>query len=619
LVHDHSTTGDAMTILTPFRDLFRPQTYRVLLYLVSALPIAAFVLGLLISGWTSLAVLAITPLVVPVLIGYRGAVGLLARADGALAKTLLGVDVAPRVSSGGRGFWARGKAVLLDPQFWKQQVHLSIRMTLGFALAVAELSLLAAAVGWIVYPIWYLWSVLHFWSWQVDTLARSFVVVPAGIVGLGIGIALLRPLGRLSAWLAGALLESTAAVTRSHWAVRARRRALAAHAGVAAGLGSVLVIIWASTTRGYFWPEWVLLLFGLTVGIHSWVELVAEQPAVLRRLRLSRALALHAGVSACLVAFLTLVWTVTSRGYFWPEWVLMGPVGLLLAIHAWVNLALSKPVLLRRLGVTRGFAIHAGVWTGLIVFEILVWAVTNRGYFWPGWVALGAAIVLGIHAAVTRGAGREQLARRVATLETTRAGAVEEQDAELRRIERDLHDGAQARLVALGMSLGMAEQKLQTDPEAAHRLLAEARAGVTEALRELRDLARGVYPPVLSDRGLEAALVSLADRSPLHTTVEVSLAERPSPQVEAAIYFVAAEALANATKHSGAARVEIGVAPHDGAIEVEIRDDGRGGADPSGGGLLGLRRRVEALDGTLSVTSPAGGPTTIHAEVPCGS
>jgi signal transduction histidine kinase len=207
----------------------------------------------------------------------------------------------------------------------------------------------------------------------------------------------------------------------------------------------------------------------------------------------------------------------------------------------------------------------------------------------------------------------------VETLETTRAGAVAAQDDELRRIERDLHDGAQARLVALGMSLGMAEQKFQSDPAAAQQLLAEARAGIAEALRELRDLARGVYPPVLADRGLEAALASLADRSVLSTTVVVSLADRPARQVEAAAYFVAAEALANAAKHSGADRVTIAVRRHGDAIGIEVTDDGSGGADASGSGLTGLRRRVEALDGTFAVTSPPGGPTTVRAELPCES
>jgi signal transduction histidine kinase len=235
------------------------------------------------------------------------------------------------------------------------------------------------------------------------------------------------------------------------------------------------------------------------------------------------------------------------------------------------------------------------------------------------WTLIGLGSAVLAHWLIVRTAGRHRLARRVETLETTRLGAVEEQDAELRRIERDLHDGAQARLVALGLSLGMAEQKFRSDPEAAEKLVAEARTGVAEALRELRDLARGIHPPVLSDRGLGAALETLADRSPLPTTVRIDLERRPPARVETAAYFVAAEALANAAKHAGAGRVEISVGGRNGLVEVEITDDGRGGADPAGSGLVGLRRRVEALDGTLTVESPAGGPTAIRAELPCGS
>jgi len=264
-------------------------------------------------------------------------------------------------------------------------------------------------------------------------------------------------------------------------------------------------------------------------------------------------------------------------------------------------------------------AIHGGVVLALFAFLTAVWAVTSRGSFWPAWVLLGLAIPLGVHYVVGLTARRDRLARRVETLETTRLGAVEEQDAELRRIERDLHDGAQARLVALGLSLGMAEQKFRSDPEEAEKLVAEARAGVAEALSELRDLARGIHPPVLSDRGLGAALDTLADRSPLSTTVRVELDRRPPARIETAAYFVAAEALANAAKHSGAKQVEISIGERDGALAVEITDDGAGGADPAGNGLLGLRRRVEALDGTLTVESPAGGPTTIRAELPCAS
>lgn len=209
------------------------------------------------------------------------------------------------------------------------------------------------------------------------------------------------------------------------------------------------------------------------------------------------------------------------------------------------------------------------------------------------------------------------MAQRIETLTATRAGAVSVQDSELRRIERDLHDGAQARLVALGMSLGMAEQKLSEDPEQASRLLAEARAGAEQALRELRDLARGIHPPLLADRGLEAAISSLANATPMHVALSVDVPTRPPTAVESAAYFVAAEALANAAKHAKADWLEIRIAQIGRQLELEIKDDGVGGADPDGSGLVGLRRRVEALDGTLTVTSPAGGPTTIYAELPC--
>jgi signal transduction histidine kinase len=234
---------------------------------------------------------------------------------------------------------------------------------------------------------------------------------------------------------------------------------------------------------------------------------------------------------------------------------------------------------------------------------------------------LVALIALGAHAAVLRGRSPDHAAlnERITALETSRAGAVDVQDSELRRIERDLHDGAQARLVALGMSLGMAEQKLASDTDAARELLAEARAGAGEALRELRDLARGIHPPVLADRGLDAAVRALGAVSPISVTVSVTLTERPKAPVESAAYFVVAEALANAGKHADATRVDVRIIGRDGALFVEVHDDGVGGADASGGGLTGLRNRVEALDGTLSVVSPPGGPTTIRAELPCES
>jgi len=216
-----------------------------------------------------------------------------------------------------------------------------------------------------------------------------------------------------------------------------------------------------------------------------------------------------------------------------------------------------------------------------------------------------------------RASREDALAERVEVLTSTRAGAVNAQAAELQRIERDLHDGAQARLVALAMNLGMAEDKFDSDPEQARELLAEARGEAKTALTELRDLARGIHPPILSDRGLEAAVTALAARSPLAVTIEADLPERLPPAVEAAAYFVVAEALANATKHSRALRVLVRLHAADRRLVVEVADDGVGGADAEGAGLLGLRRRVEALDGELHVVSPRSSGTTLHAEVPC--
>jgi signal transduction histidine kinase len=543
-----------MRLLTPFA---RSETYRTLLFLVAAVPVAAVALGLFIAGWTTILVLAITPLVIVLLVGYRGAVGLVARGDALMARRLLGVDVTPPVSSGGRWFWGKGKAVLADPTFWKQQAYLAIRMVGGFAVAVGIVSLLGAALQAITYPIWYRWSDAEIGSWHADTFASSLLFLGAGVVALVVGMHLIGPLGRLSGRLVTGLLAPTAArdaAAAGPISRAARRRALAVDAGVSAAIAAVVTVVWAFTGAGSFWPVWVMLPLALVLAIHGWVELVEEQPGLPR-----------------------------------------GPV------------------------VTRGFAIHAGVWVALVLFEIGVWAAAGRGYFWPMWTALAAALVLGGHAVVNRFGQGSRLAERIGVLEQTRLAAVDDRDAELRRIERDLHDGAQARLVALGMNLGLAEQKLATDPEGAQQLVTEARAGFGEALEELRALARGIHPPVLADRGLAAALATLADRSAVPVTVHAELDDRLPPAVETAAYFVVAEALANAAKHAGAKAVTVDVARHGGTLELAVSDDGRGGADENGSGLTGMRRRVEALDGTLSVTSPAGGPTVVRVELPCAS
>ena len=212
----------------------------------------------------------------------------------------------------------------------------------------------------------------------------------------------------------------------------------------------------------------------------------------------------------------------------------------------------------------------------------------------------------------------ERLTERVETLTQTRTDAVDSAAAELRRIERDLHDGAQARLVALGMSLRAAERLFSSNPEAALALVSEAKDTSSRALAELRDLVRGIYPPVLADRGLGDAVKALALDSPLHTVVEVDIPGEIDTPVGSAVYFAVAEALANAAKHSGARTVRIHLGHHAGVLRAEVTDDGAGGADQAQGtGLAGVERRLATFDGILAVSSPPGGPTIIVIEVPC--
>jgi signal transduction histidine kinase len=214
----------------------------------------------------------------------------------------------------------------------------------------------------------------------------------------------------------------------------------------------------------------------------------------------------------------------------------------------------------------------------------------------------------------------QQLTQRVQTLTRTRSEAVDTAVAELRRIERDLHDGAQARLVAVGMSLQAAERLFASNPEAALALVGEAKESSSRALTELRDLVRGIYPPVLADRGLGDAIRALALDTPLPTVVDVDLPEQVDLPVASAVYFSVAEALANATKHAHARSVRIVLSQAAGMLRAEVTDDGAGGADPAAGtGLAGVERRLATFDGILAVSSPPGGPTIVVIEVPCAS
>jgi signal transduction histidine kinase len=217
-----------------------------------------------------------------------------------------------------------------------------------------------------------------------------------------------------------------------------------------------------------------------------------------------------------------------------------------------------------------------------------------------------------------RGASEAELSKRVERLTQSRAVAVDTASADLRRLERDLHDGAQARLVALGMNLRAAERLIPTSPDAALALVAEARETSARALTELRELVRGVHPPVLADRGLGDAVKALALDSPMHVQTDIDLPGRLPAPVETACYFAVAELLTNAAKHSGARDARITMSHADRLLRIEVTDFGLGGADPAlGSGLVGVEKRLATFDGILAVSSPVGGPTMVVMEVPC--
>jgi len=309
-------------------------------------------------------------------------------------------------------------------------------------------------------------------------------------------------------------------------------------------------------------------------------------------------------------------WTWRGLGHL----VLLGPVGvasgtIVCTLWSAAFAALLAPVLAAGapdgslLGDLSAVKATAVAFSSLLIaaFALLVTRALAVG---------GAAMAHGLLAADER----EQMTERIATLETSRSGAVESADARLRRIERDLHDGAQHRLAYIAMELGRARAKLPEDPDAVDALLAGAHDESKRAMRELRDLVRGIHPSVLSDRGLDAALSGLAERASVPVEIRSSLAERLPPAVETAAYYVVAETLTNVSRHSGATRAEVDVRVDGRDLVLSVADDGHGGAERRpGSGLEGLAQRVEALDGSLAVASPPGGPTTVTAWMPCAS
>jgi signal transduction histidine kinase len=531
-------------------------------FLLTGLPLGIAWFVLLVTGWSLAIGLLIIPLGIPVVLALSWLCPGAARLERTLARALLGVELPVAVPSGPSGPWARLKWWLSSGAAWREQAYLMLRFVLGLPFGTVAIAVVGLGLQLVTAPTYYWASDIDFGVWTVDTLGEAVLLVPVGVALLAISPFVVSILARPWRPIARGLLQGSAAAPA------------AAPAAVS--------------------PR---------------VDPVAGPR------RASRALKIHAVVEASLSGALVVIWAGAGpHDYFWPWWPMLA-LGLILGVHA--VFAYTRAVAPRR---RRLLEVHAGLTLVLALYLIGTWVGAGPyDVFWPMWPIIAIALPLGVHFAAVRFSSedRAELSERIDVLTETRAGAVDAQAAELRRIERDLHDGAQARLVALAMELGMAEDKLETEPEEARRLVAEARRDARQALVELRDLARGISPPVLADRGLQAAVEALAARSPVPVALSADTARRPGLAVESAAYFVVAEALTNAAKHSGASRVDVRIAAPPGALTVEVSDDGVGGADPAGQGLDGLRRRVEALDGTLEVESPPGGPTLLRASLPC--
>jgi signal transduction histidine kinase len=338
----------------------------------------------------------------------------------------------------------------------------------------------------------------------------------------------------------------------------------------------------------------------------------------------------YAAVSGTLVHRL---WRRVSDPASWLDllWlVLLYPLGTAMALVSWTLWGTGLALLLAPLyyhflpGGEMYFASVDGrhYFVADSVSSALQLALLGVVLCWAaGWTTRGLALGQAWLARALLGPNQVALlGERVTALTSTRATAADTQARELRRIERDLHDGAQARLAALGADLGLASEAFDSDPTAARALVDRARENAEQALAELRDLVRGMSPPILADRGLGGALDALAARAPVSVQLNVEMAERAPAAVETAVYFVVAEALTNVARHAGATTATVDLHRTSDRVVVRVSDNGRGGADlEAGSGLLGLRERLAALDGTLSVSSPPGGPTVLTAEVPCGS
>jgi len=312
-------------------------------------------------------------------------------------------------------------------------------------------------------------------------------------------------------------------------------------------------------------------------------------------------------------------WSYVRNPQLWRDiayLLILFPVGIVeLAIVLFPASYLISPLIFML-----GGQHQVNAWTINSFFEALVAAVAGAVLIVPLSIVINLTAML--HGELGRrflGTSTEEiLTERVEELTESRSAIMRAMYLERRRIERDLHDGAQQRLVNLAMELGLAREKLETDPEGARKLIEGTHQDAKAILGDLRDLVRGIHPAVLTDRGLDAAISAIAGRSPIPVGVDVELRGRQPDEVEGTAYFVVVEALTNVAKHSGATEANVNIKREGGWLRITIADNGRGGADPDKGtGLRGLRDRIAALDGRFSLVSPAGGGTTLTVEIPC--
>jgi signal transduction histidine kinase len=556
---------------------------RDLLFHLAGIVTANVGLTLWVTGVAVSLSLAITYFGLVVALGTLLACRWFARVERRRAGIVLGAPIAERYAPLQDERWtARLHALIGDPTTWRDFAWTGLSGIVGMTLSALALTLWGLVLGLVTLPAsyWALPDGAQLGIAAVDTL-------PLALATSVVGLALVPLAGWLVRWL-------TVAEIASMRGLLAPRRAPGAGAGAGAAGG-----VAGRAASGDDDPR----------DPHRRTE--PDPPP------LALPLPLHVAFSLLIGLVATIVWAATGLGYFWPIWVWIG-LGLSVAIDLVILRAQAHAP-----GPERWLRVDGELSATLAALLVSIWLVTGAGAFWPFFSILGFGVVLAVHALVVYRdrlplRAREQaLVKRVDVLTRTRRGALDVQAAELRRIERDLHDGAQARLVSLTMQLGRAEERVSDQPEVA-ALLRRAREDAGAAIAELRDLARGIAPPILADRGLAAAIEALGHRSATAVTVDADPDQRPLPVVETAAYFVVAEALTNVAKHGAGAAARVRVQRVGDQLVVTVADDGPGGADPNGGGLTGLRHRVEALDGTLTVTSPPGGGTTVHAELPCG-